>query len=94
MTNMFNYVQQNLLFDEIMCEVQAKYKNILAYLLIANKAVNHCTTRSKLDTGTVGNLLLHCEFNHIFPNVSISYLAKMLNKKVTLEGYNNQKSSS
>ena len=88
MTNMFNNVQQNVLFDEITSEVQAKYKHILTGLHIANKAGNHCTTRFKLDTGAAGNLLLYCEFKHIFTNVSISDLAKTINKNVTLEAYN------
>ena len=32
MTNVFNNVQQNILFDEITSEVQAKYKYILTDL--------------------------------------------------------------
>ena len=68
-------------------EVQAKYKHILTILCIANKAGNHCTTGSKLVTGAVGNWPPFCEFKHIFPNVSISDLTKMINKNVTLEAY-------
>ena len=77
-----------ILLDEITSEVQDKYKWILTNLHIANRAGNHSTTRVKLDTGAAGNLLLYCEFKGIFPNVSISDLAKMMKKNVTLEAYN------
>ena len=87
MTNMFNNVQQNVMFDEITSEVQVKYKCILTNQCIANKAGKHYTTRFQLDTCATGNLLPYCEFKHIFPNVSISDLAKMINKNVTLEAY-------
>ena len=88
MTNVFDNVQQNVLFDEITSKVQAKYKCILTDLCIAKKAGNHCTTRYKLDTGAAGNLLPYCEFKHIFPNDSISDLTKTIDKSVTLEAYN------
>ena len=87
MTNVFNNVQWNVLLDGITSEVQAKYKHILTYLCIANKAGNHCTARCKLDTGCTVNLIPYCEFNYVFPTVSISDLAKMIDKNVTLEAY-------